>query len=63
MSEENVELVRRIYDIWAREGSARELIAEDVEYVNPTYAVEPGTRRGRKASPSSATPMRTSMSA
>lgn len=49
MSEENVELVRRIYDIWSREESARELIAEDVEYVNPTYAVEPGTRRGRKS--------------
>ncbi len=27
--------------------SAREFIAEDVEYVNPDYAVEPGTRRGR----------------
>ena len=49
MSEENVELIRRIYDIWAREGSARDLIAEDVEYVNPSYAVEPGTRRGRKS--------------
>ncbi len=49
MSEENVDLVRRIYDMWAREGSARELIAEDVGYVNPTYAVEPGTRRGRKS--------------
>jgi ketosteroid isomerase-like protein len=49
MSEANVELVRRIYDIWSREESARELIAEDVEYVNPSYAVEPGTRRGRKS--------------
>jgi ketosteroid isomerase-like protein len=49
MSEANVELVRRIYDIWSREESARELIAEDVEYVNPTYAVEPGTRVGRKS--------------
>ena len=49
MSEQNVELVRRIYDIWAREESARDLIAEDVEYVNPTYAVEGGTRRGRKS--------------
>jgi ketosteroid isomerase-like protein len=49
MSDENVELVRRIYDVWARGESARDLIAEDLEYVNPSYAVEPGTRRGRKS--------------
>ena len=49
MSEENVELVRRIYDAWDREESARDFIAADVEYVNPSYAVEPGTRRGRKS--------------
>jgi len=49
MSEENVELVRRIYDAWSREESARDFIAEDLEYVNPSYAVEPGTRRGRKS--------------
>jgi len=47
VSEENVELVRRIYDAWDREASARDFIAEDVEYVNPVYAVEPGVRRGR----------------
>jgi ketosteroid isomerase-like protein len=47
MSAENVELVRRIYDAWDREQSARDFIAEDVEYVNPSYAVEPGIRRGR----------------
>jgi ketosteroid isomerase-like protein len=47
MSEENVELVRRIYDAWDREQSARDFIAEDVEYVNPSYAVEPGIRHGR----------------
>jgi ketosteroid isomerase-like protein len=47
MSEANVELVRRIYDAWERNESAREFIAEDVEYVNPDYAVEGGTRRGR----------------
>jgi len=45
MSEQNVELIRRIYDIWAREESARDLIADEVEYVNPSYAVEPGARR------------------
>ena len=49
MSEQNVDLVRRINDIWAREESARDLIAEDVEYVNPSYAVEPGIRRGRRS--------------
>ena len=49
MSQENVELVRRIYEAWGRESSAAAFIAEDVEYVNPSYAVEPGTRRGRKS--------------
>lgn len=49
MSEENVALVRRIYDAWDQEESARDFIAADVEYVNPSYAVEPGTRRGRKS--------------
>ena len=49
MSEENVELVRRIYEAWEQEESARDFIAEDIEYVNPSYAVEPGTRRGRKS--------------
>jgi ketosteroid isomerase-like protein len=49
MSAENLELVRRIYDAWSLEESARAFIAEDVEYVNPSYAVEPGTRRGRKS--------------
>jgi len=49
MSQENVELVRRIYDAWDREESARDFIAADVEYVNPSYAVETGTRHGRKS--------------
>ncbi len=49
MSEENVELVRRIYAAWDRGESARDFIAPDMEYVNPSYAVEPGTRRGRRA--------------
>ena len=47
MSEANVDLVRRIYDAWDREASARDFISADVEYVNPAYAVEPGTRVGR----------------
>ena len=49
MSQENVEVVRRIHDAWDRGESARDFIASDVEYVNPAYAVEPGTRRGRKS--------------
>jgi ketosteroid isomerase-like protein len=49
MSQENVEVVRRIYEAWGRESSAAAFIAEDVEYVNPSYAVEPGTLRGRKS--------------
>ncbi len=49
MSEENVRLIRRIYDAWDRQESARKFIAPDVEYVNPPYAVEPGIRHGRKS--------------
>jgi ketosteroid isomerase-like protein len=49
MSEENVEVVRRIYETWLRGDSARDLIDADVEYVNPPDAVEGGTRRGRRA--------------
>ena len=49
VSAENVELIKRIYDAWEREESARDFIAEDIEYVNPSYAVEPGTRRGRRS--------------
>jgi len=49
MSQENVEIVRRIYDqglidkdpVWLLE-----LATPDIEYVNPPYAVEPGVRRG-----------------
>jgi ketosteroid isomerase-like protein len=49
VSEQNLAIVRQIYDAWDGDGSAREFIAEDVEYVNPSYAVEPGTRVGRKS--------------
>jgi ketosteroid isomerase-like protein len=48
MSEENIDLVRRIHERWTRRESVRDLVAEDLEYVNPSYAVEPGTRVGRK---------------
>jgi ketosteroid isomerase-like protein len=46
MSQENVDLVRRIYDAWDREEAARDFISSDVEYVNPSYTVEGGIRRG-----------------
>jgi ketosteroid isomerase-like protein len=49
MSEENVALVREIHERWQRRESVRDLLAEDLEYVNPSYAVEPGTRVGRHA--------------
>jgi ketosteroid isomerase-like protein len=51
MSQENVEIVRRFYDAWARDefpGPA-ELMDPDIEYVNPSEAVEPGVRHGRDA--------------
>jgi ketosteroid isomerase-like protein len=49
MSEENVALVRQIHERWQRRESVRDLVADDLEYVNPIYAVEPGTRFGRDA--------------
>jgi ketosteroid isomerase-like protein len=49
VSAANVDLIRRIYDAWSREESARDYIAEDVEYVNPSYAIERGVRRGRRS--------------
>jgi ketosteroid isomerase-like protein len=48
MSDENIEAVRRLYDAWQRDGFGvvRELMDPGIEWVNPAYAVEPGTRRG-----------------
>ncbi len=48
MSEESLDLIRRIYACWDTGESARELIAPDMEYVNPPYAVESGVKRGRR---------------
>jgi ketosteroid isomerase-like protein len=51
MSEENVEIVRRVYEAWNRGGpkeDALEFISDQLEYVNPPYAVHTGTRRGRE---------------
>ena len=49
MSEENVEIVRRVIDAWNRRDIEDLLVLGDPEgeYVNPPSAVEPGTRRGR----------------
>jgi ketosteroid isomerase-like protein len=48
MSQQNVEIVRRLYEVWQRDGYGvvPELMDPDIEFVNPVYAVEPGTRRG-----------------
>jgi ketosteroid isomerase-like protein len=49
MSQENVEIVRRIYDEGLLDRDPEwllELATPDIEYVNPPYAVEPGVRRG-----------------
>jgi ketosteroid isomerase-like protein len=48
MSQENVEVVKRLYEAWRREGFdvVPALMDPDIEYVNPPYAVEPGTRQG-----------------
>jgi len=49
MSQENVELIKRIYDLWATGDSTRELIDPDLEYVNPPNAVESGVKFGRRS--------------
>ena len=48
MSQENVEIVRRIYASWTPGSSPAEstLLHPDIEWVNPSYALEPGTRTG-----------------
>ena len=51
MSQENLELVRRIYEegLFDRdpERVVHQFATPDIEYVNPPEAVEPGIRRGR----------------
>jgi uncharacterized protein len=51
MSQENVAIVRRIYASWAPGSSPAEsnLLHPDIEWVNPSYALEPGTRTGIEA--------------
>jgi len=40
--------VRRLYEAWQRDGFGlvEDLMDPEIEWVNPSYAVEPGTRRG-----------------
>jgi len=48
MSQENVEVVRRIYASWTPGSSPAEsnVLDPDIEWVNPSDALEPGTRAG-----------------
>jgi ketosteroid isomerase-like protein len=51
MARDNVEIVREIYAAWSRDefpGPAH-VLDEEIEYVNPAGAVEPGTRYGLAA--------------
>jgi ketosteroid isomerase-like protein len=48
MSQENLDVVRAIYAAWTEDASAGDLIASDMEYVNPPYAVETGSPRERR---------------
>jgi ketosteroid isomerase-like protein len=43
---ENTELVRQWYESYNRGEDIADFVAPDVEYVNPEYAIETGTRRG-----------------
>jgi ketosteroid isomerase-like protein len=47
VSAENVSVVRAIYERWNGNESTSDLVAEDLEYINPPYAIETGVRRGR----------------
>ena len=51
MSQENIEIVRRIYAAWTGNDvpGPVELLDRNIEYVNPEGAIEPGTRRGLEA--------------
>ena len=48
MSQENVEIVRKLFDAVGRGDieAALRYVRPDGEWVNPAYAMEPGTRRG-----------------
>jgi uncharacterized protein len=49
MPEDNVDVVRAMYEAWNRadrRDATLPFIADDFEWVNPPYAVEPGTLHG-----------------
>jgi ketosteroid isomerase-like protein len=48
MSQANVEIVTKLYEAWRWDGFGvvPELMDPEIEWVNPAYAVEPGTRHG-----------------
>jgi ketosteroid isomerase-like protein len=48
MSQENIEIVLRVYDAWNRrdEDELAALSDPEIEFVNSPTAIEPGTRRG-----------------
>jgi ketosteroid isomerase-like protein len=51
VSQENVDVIRRIYSVWAKEGSPLPsgLLDSQIEWVNPPDAIERGTHRGLDA--------------
>jgi ketosteroid isomerase-like protein len=49
VSEENLAVVRSIHAAWLAGERADDWMSRDIEYVNPDYAVEPGTVRGPEA--------------
>jgi uncharacterized protein len=51
VSQENVDVIQRIYAVWAKEGSPipSGLLDPEVEWVNPPDAIERGTHRGIEA--------------
>ena len=52
MSQENVEMVRRLYEhglLDSADAEVHNVLAEaEIEYVNPPDAIDPGVRRGRE---------------
>jgi ketosteroid isomerase-like protein len=58
----NVDLIRRVYDALLRDDldAALELMDEEIEYVNPDYAVESGRRYGHAGIRANVENMRTS---
>jgi ketosteroid isomerase-like protein len=51
VSQQNVDVVRRIYAVWAEQGSPipSGLLDPEIEWVNPPDAIERGTRQGIEA--------------